>query len=138
MLTLQTIERNTVRADFDLSHVSCVFKKVTSTLFMLQKLRYCTSGRALKVSVCLLIGCLLLGSMQLYLWTYDSSIESCRVRRSATVGDSLSLFSIWSWITEMLIFLVVPLVILVVNVFVVRKVGNKLKINPVKIQPNDL
>ena len=89
---------------------------------MVQKVRYCTAGRAMKVSVCMVGGCLLLGSMQLYLWTYHSSTETCIVRFSATVGDSSSLFSIWTWITEMLIFLVVPVIILIVNILVMREV----------------
>jgi len=87
----------------------------------LQKVRYCTAGRALRVSIVMVVGCLLLGSMQLYLWTYDSSKESCLVRPSAS-GGSGSLFSVWSWVTEMMIFLVVPVVILIVNVFVMREV----------------
>jgi len=65
----------------------------------------------------MVVGCLMLGAMQLYLWTYDSESESCEVRRSA-----MSLFSIWSWITEMMIFLVVPVIILIVNILVMREV----------------
>jgi len=67
-------------------------------------------------------GCLLVGAMQLYLWTYDSGSEQCAVRESATAGESASLFAVWSWITEMLIFLVVPLIILIVNILVMREV----------------
>ena len=89
-----------------------------------QKVRYCTSGRALKVSVGMVVGCLLLGSMQLYLWTYNPVTESCTVRRSALAGGSRSLFSVWSWITEMLIFLAVPVIILIVNILVMREVRN--------------
>ena len=70
----------------------------------------------------MVLGCLLLGSMQLYLWTYDSSTASCTVRSSATHGGSASLFSVWSWVTEMMIFLVVPVVILIVNILVMREV----------------
>ena len=70
----------------------------------------------------MVIGCLLLGVMQLYLWTYDSSTHSCTIRSSANDGGSASLFSIWSWITEMMIFLVVPLIILTVNILVMREV----------------
>ena len=95
---------------------------------MFQKVRYCTAGRALKVSVCMVIGCLLVGSMQLYLWTYDSTDQSCIVRPSATANDSASLFSIWSWITEMLIFLIVPVIILVVNILVMREVCQSLSV----------
>jgi len=87
-----------------------------------QKVRYCTAGRALKVSLCMVVGCLLVGVMQLYLWTYDPASQLCTVRRSATKGGSASLFSIWSWVTEMIMFLVVPLIILVVNIVVMREV----------------
>ena len=76
----------------------------------------------MKVSLCMIIGCLFVGAMQLYLWTYDSPSEICTVRSSATEGGSASLFSIWSWITEMLMFLVVPVIILIVNILVMREV----------------
>ena len=85
-------------------------------------MRYCTAGRALKVALSMVVGCLLLGAMQLYLWTYDAATERCRVRTSATAGGTASLFSVWSWITEMLVFLVVPVIILIVNVLVMREV----------------
>ena len=85
-------------------------------------MRYCTAGRAQKVSLGMVVGCLLLGSMQLYLWTYDGATGVCTVRETATAGGTSSLFAIWSWITEMMIFLAVPVIILVVNILVMREV----------------
>jgi hypothetical protein len=77
----------------------------------------------LKVVLCLIGGCLTLGSMQLYLWTYDSVIRQCVVRPEAEYDKSTSLWTLWSWITEMLIFLAVPVIILIINILVMREVS---------------
>jgi len=65
----------------------------------------------------MIAGCSLLCSIQPYLWAYDPSKNKCMVRSHA-----VALWEVWSWTTEMLVFLVVPLVILIVNVLVMREV----------------
>jgi len=70
----------------------------------------------------MIVGCLLLGSMQLYLWSYNPDEQKC-LPRPSTYKDGAKFFSIWSWITEMMIFLVVPLIILIVNILVMREVS---------------
>jgi len=68
-------------------------------------------------------GCLTLGSMQLYLWKYDADNKKCVVRAEAEPNNPASLWSVWSWTTEMSIFLVVPVIILVINILVMREVS---------------
>ena len=86
------------------------------------KEKYCTSHKAVRVVICLVGVCLLLGLMQSYFWTYNSQRGQCDIRLEAILGGSASLWSIWTWITEMLVFLVVPLVILVFNVLVIKEI----------------
>jgi len=65
----------------------------------------------------MIIGCSLLGSIQPYLWAYNPTTDKCSLRPNAE-----ALWEVWSWTTEMIVFLVVPLVILTVNVLVMREV----------------
>ena len=60
--------------------------------------------------------------MQAYLWMYDPISKDCVTRKESMDGGNLSLWSIWTWTTETLVFLVVPLFILVFNVLVIREV----------------
>ncbi len=86
-----------------------------------KKEKYCTTGRALKVVVCLVLIAISLCTMQAYLWTYNHKTQICTVRADAQIGKA-SLFIVWTWITEMLIFLIVPLVILLFNILVICEV----------------
>lgn len=83
---------------------------------------YCTSSRALKVVACLVFVCTSLCAIQAYFWTYNSTFDECRIRDEVTLGGDTSLWSVWTWTTEMVIFLVVPLTILAFNVLVIREV----------------
>ena len=87
-----------------------------------KKEKFCTTSRAIRVVVLLIFISLSLCSMQAYLWTYDSKSKSCLVRPEAMAGGEASLWSIWTWSTEMLIFLLVPVVILTFNVLVIKEV----------------
>ena len=61
---------------------------------------------------------------QAYFWTYDATTGECVLRVETTLaggeGGSL-LWSVWSWVSELTVFLVVPLVILIFNVLVIRE-----------------
>ena len=61
---------------------------------------------------------------QAYFWTYDSESGQCVQRTETTLaggnGGSM-LWSIWSWVSELTVFLVVPLIILTFNVLVIRE-----------------
>lgn len=65
----------------------------------------------------MIVGCILLASIQPYLWAYNPSTDKCSLRPQA-----VALWEVWSWATEMLVFLAVPLVILIINVLVMREV----------------
>ena len=83
--------------------------------------RYCTTSRAVMVIVGLIIVSLLLHAVQAYFWYYDTDKDDCTVRKAVTRGDTRSVWSIWSWITELLVFGIVPLAILVLNVLVIME-----------------
>ena len=80
------------------------------------KEKFCTTKRALRVVILLICACLALGSMQAILWTYNAETDKCMLRESEL------LWKVWTWITEMLVFLIVPLVILIFNMLVIREV----------------
>ena len=74
----------------------------------------------------MIVGCSLLGSIQPYLWMYNPTTSKCGLRPNAE-----ALWEVWSWTTEMIIFLAVPLVILIVNVLVMREVWRMSNAGPV-------
>ena len=82
-----------------------------------QKLRFCTANRATKVVIGLVCGCLLIGGMQPYFWEYDPDKMECTVPK-----EYGRLWANWSWASELTIFLVVPVVILVINILVMLEV----------------
>lgn len=82
-----------------------------------QKMRYCTANRATKVVIGLVCGCFLLGGIQPYFWEYDPIKRECTIS-----SDYVRYWANWSWATEMIIFLVVPVVILIINILVMLEV----------------
>lgn len=84
-----------------------------------KKQEYCNTKRAVKVVIGLIIGASLICSMQAYLWQYRNGL--CQARRETSTG-ALSLFTIWSSITETIIFGLVPIVILIFNLLVVKEI----------------
>lgn len=83
---------------------------------------YCTPLRAKIVGACLTVLSFSLASMQAYFYQYNKSLHFCGIRHSAVSGGTLSFWSIWTWITEMLVFMFVPLLILLFNVLIIREV----------------
>ena len=83
---------------------------------------YCTISRAQIVSLGLAVFSLALGSMQGYFYVYNPEHEFCSIRAAAVHGGTTSIWSIWTWITEMLIFLFVPLLILIFNLLIIKEV----------------
>lgn len=81
--------------------------------------RYCTTRRAEMVSLSLAVISLAICAIQGYFWTYDNG--ECGVRQEALLGGNNSLWNIWSWTTELLLFLVVPLSVLTFNILVIRE-----------------
>lgn len=92
---------------------------------------YCTTSRAVRVIPSLIAFSILLNSVQGYFWTHSLEPEgSCHIRPEVTSseGASMSVWAIWSWLTEMMLFVVVSLLIFVLNAMVIaeyRKVSAK-------------
>ena len=83
---------------------------------------YCTSFRAKIVCASLAIFSFALASMQAYIYKYNSRHKFCGIRVSVVSGGTLSFWSVWTWVTEMLVFMFVPLLILLFNVLIIREV----------------
>ncbi|KAL4227962.1 G-protein coupled receptor [Mactra antiquata] len=81
---------------------------------------YCTQFRAKIASACLALFALALASMQGYFYMY--SHKYCKIRKEAVEGGTTSLWAIWTWVTEMLVFMCVPLLILIVNILIIKQV----------------
>ncbi|KAK2164715.1 hypothetical protein LSH36_60g09013 [Paralvinella palmiformis] len=86
-----------------------------------QRERFCTTSRAVKVTAGLVLFSLSLHLIQGYFWVFNPEHGACMPRPSVMQGGERSLWSIWSWITELLVFGFVPVVTLVLNVFVIRE-----------------
>lgn len=86
-----------------------------------QRERFCSTRRALTVIAALSVTCLSLHLVQAYFWRYDPLIGDCSVRSEVTINDAQSIWTIWSWVTELLVFGAVPLTILGLNVLVIAE-----------------
>lgn len=84
--------------------------------------RMCTTKRAKIVIVCMTVFASCLGAMQLYFWQFNSEKNECGLRQSVTVNNTTSIWSIWTWCIEALIFFLVPLSILLFNILVIIEV----------------
>lgn len=82
---------------------------------------FCTTRRAKIVILCLLMGSLALCGIQGYFWTFDSIQGECNIRHEVSIGGTESFWSIWTWVTEIVIFLLVPLLVLMFNILVIRE-----------------
>jgi len=83
---------------------------------------YCTVFRATVVTSALAVFSLALGAMQAYFYQYQSEMEFCNLRPEALEGGHGSMWSVWTWVTEMMVFLCVPLLILTFNLLIIRQV----------------
>lgn len=86
-----------------------------------QREQYCTTRRAIAVIVLLCAGVTTLHAVQAYFWRYDAETGDCGVRPEVTSQGIRSLWSIWSWITELLAFGIVPVSILALNTLVIAE-----------------
>ncbi|XP_029646346.1 probable G-protein coupled receptor 139 isoform X2 [Octopus sinensis] len=87
--------------------------------------RYCTTRRAKIVILALIILSFSLSSMQGYFWHYNSACQSCSPRKWAI---NTSFWTIWTWIVEFLIFMLVPGLVLIFNILVILEVRRMSKI----------
>lgn len=82
--------------------------------------RLCTTRRTLVFIAATVLSSLALNSTQGYFFRYDPTTNECGIRDEALSGQG-SFWSVYSWITELVIFGAVPLAILVLNLFVIRE-----------------
>lgn len=85
------------------------------------KERFCTTRRSVATIVILLIFSFMLNAVQAYFWTFDAESMDCTLRSDVTIGGMHSPWSIYSWITELLVYGVVPVSIFILNIMVVRE-----------------
>lgn len=97
-------------------------ERFIGVIFPSKREKYCTPRRARSVSFGLAFLCLGLGSVQGFIYQYNEKHEFCGLRQAAVRGGHSSFWSVWTWITEMLIFLCVPLTILILNIIIIRQV----------------
>lgn len=85
--------------------------------FPLRRRLYCTVKRALCTSLCVAALALGLCAIQGYFWKYDTTVGECLRRR-----DTDDLWETWTWCTEMIMFLCIPLLILTLNLLVIFEI----------------
>ena len=83
--------------------------------------QFCTTQRAVIVICLLCVGVLLLHLIQAYFWQFDAQTGDCSVRQEVTVHGIRSVWTVWSWVTELLVFGVVPLAMLALNALVIAE-----------------
>lgn len=83
--------------------------------------KYCSTNRAIKVIVGLVCLSLGLHLVQAYFWAYNPKAEQCSPRAVVVQGGTTSVWTVWSWITELLVFGLVPMAILVLNILVIKE-----------------
>ncbi|KAI0210569.1 hypothetical protein LSAT2_004656, partial [Lamellibrachia satsuma] len=84
-----------------------------------QREKYCSTSRAIKVITSIVFSCLSLNLIQGYFWTYTAG--ECSIRTEVTQQGTTSLWSLWTWVTEMLVFGAVPLTILILDLCVIKE-----------------
>ena len=80
------------------------------------KEKYCTVTRAKIVICCMAAFAVGLGSLQTYIWAWDDGL-GCVFRVNTEVFNT-----VWSWVTEMVIFGVIPIGCLIINVLVILEI----------------
>ncbi|KAK6179602.1 hypothetical protein SNE40_011921 [Patella caerulea] len=95
--------------------------------------RFSGKARSLKVIILLLLVAFVVGLPQTYFW--EVSDDECFVRSSQLVPGEYTLYSIYTWTSEMVMFGVIPLVVLTLNTCVLKKIKSvgKLNINESRI-----
>lgn len=77
--------------------------------------------------------CTSLALVQGYFYAFDSDLTDCVLRES--VGNHLLFWSVWTWTTEMTVFLAVPVIILVFNVLVILEVRKVSRLGKTALVP---
>jgi len=83
--------------------------------------QFCTTQRAVIVIIMLCVGVLLLHLIQAYFWQFNAQTDECAVRQEVVVHGIRSVWTVWSWVTELLVFVLVPLAMLALNALVIAE-----------------
>lgn len=90
--------------------------------FPMRRDTFCTQRRAIAVITGLVVFSIAMASMQAYIYQFHKTAGYCGLRDAAVAGGHASLWSVWTWITEMTVFMAVPLSILIFNIFIIMEV----------------
>ncbi|KAH3840348.1 hypothetical protein DPMN_113795 [Dreissena polymorpha] len=93
------------------------FERFIAICFPFLKAKVCTVRGAVYAVVWLTLFALAIGLLQAYLWSYNPFNDICDLRPGTVTFNS-----IWTWASEMLIFVGVPLTVLVFSILVIREI----------------
>ena len=93
------------------------FERFIAVCFPFYKERYCTVRKAVICVNILTTVALVFGHFQAYFVEYSKIEGVCNI-----VVNMMDFYKVWTWISEMLIFLVVPLTVLVFNMLVIIEI----------------
>lgn len=96
------------------------------------KERYCTVQRAIYVVSGLFSLSTALASVQIYIWTYVQSLQVCTYRENE---EHLNFTTLFVFSTELLLFGIVPLSVLIFNILVIIEIRKITKANAIQL-PN--
>lgn len=85
--------------------------------------RFSRTQRAPKIVMATIVFVIFIATPQAYFWAVDGS-SFCEIK---TAAELLNVYTIWSFVTESIIFFIVPLVTLLLNIFVLRETRISLK-----------
>ncbi|KAL5005405.1 hypothetical protein ScPMuIL_018861, partial [Solemya velum] len=92
-------------------------ERYIAVCFPFKKENFCTVSRAVKVVCGLTVFVLVIASPQAYVWVYDEIGDSCDIPKSVDPFNR-----VWRWLSEMLIFVFVPVAVLAFNILVIREI----------------
>jgi len=119
--------RQTVSVQFSSVMSLCMrFYRYIAVCYPFRRDQYCTTRRASIVICCLSVGVTSLHVVQAYFWHYSAHERVCDIRPEL----AQHVWSIWSWTTELLVFLLVPLAILMLNIAVIvarQRINDKME-----------
>ncbi|XP_041374191.1 neuropeptides capa receptor-like [Gigantopelta aegis] len=96
------------------------FERFLSICYPFKSERFSKTSRSKRVIFLIVLVSFLVALPQGYFW--DVRYNGCHVRISLVMQRERSLYSIWNWGSEMIMFGLVPLVVLVLNICVLHKI----------------
>ncbi|XP_060563613.1 proteinase-activated receptor 1-like isoform X1 [Ruditapes philippinarum] len=93
------------------------FERFIAIRFPFLKESVCSVKKACIAVNILIAVSLLISLMQAYFWTYDEIGDACEI-----IGYKEFFYTIWTWVSEMIIFAAVPLIVLIFNILVIKEI----------------